>query len=42
MKEVRRFCDRCGSNILEGGTVLEVKAGELVRRLPESLDFCRA
>jgi len=40
VKQVQRFCDRCGRNIPEGGSILEVKAGELVGKLPEELDLC--
>ena len=40
MKQVQRFCDRCGRNIPEGGSILGVKAGELAGKLPEELDLC--
>jgi len=41
MRQVTRHCDRCGQNILEGGgSVLAVKAGELVSKLPEESDLC--
>ena len=39
MKQVTRHCDRCGACILEGGSVLQVKTGELVGNLPGELDF---
>ena len=36
MKEVRRFCDRCGAVLTDQpGSVLQVKAGELAGSLPE-------
>ena len=39
-KVISRTCDRCGRNILKGGSTLGVKAGELVGKLPEELDLC--
>lgn len=41
MKCVTTTCDKCGSLILEGGSVLEIAAGELRRRRgPQTFDFC--
>jgi hypothetical protein len=40
MKQVARHCDRCGQNIIEGGSILGVKAGKLVGKLPEEWDVC--
>jgi hypothetical protein len=37
---VIRHCDRCGSTIEAGGSILKVKAGELTRRFTEPLDLC--
>ena len=35
MKQVTRHCDRCGQNILEGGAIVDVQAGGMVRQYPE-------
>ncbi len=34
------FCDRCGDPILEQGSVIGAKGGEVVRRCPEPIDLC--
>jgi hypothetical protein len=39
-RRVSRFCDRCSQNILEGGAVLDVRAGDLRQRHPELIDLC--
>jgi hypothetical protein len=36
---VRICCDRCGSPILERGSIVEVKASTLTRQLPEAIDL---
>ena len=41
MKQVTRHCDRCGQNILEGGAIVDVQAGGMVRQYPEALDLCK-
>ena len=41
MRQVTRHCDRCGQNILEGGAVVDVQAGGMVRQYPEALDLCK-
>lgn len=41
MKETRRFCDRCGCVILDGGVIIVVQAGGMVRQHPEPLDLCK-
>ena len=41
MKQVTRHCDRCGQKILEGGAIVDVQAGGMVRQYPESLDLCK-
>jgi hypothetical protein len=40
MIERKVFCDRCGDVILEQGSVMGAKAGEVVQRYPEPLDLC--
>lgn len=40
MTEQRVCCDKCLSVILEGRTLLEVKAGPLLKRR-ESIDLCQ-
>jgi hypothetical protein len=40
MKMTTTHCDRCGSNIIERGWTLEVKAGSIRTRFPEPLDLC--
>ena len=41
MREVIKHCDRCGQNILEGGSIVDVQAGGMVRQHPEPLDLCK-
>ena len=41
MKQVTRHCDHCGQNILEGGAIVDVQAGGMVRQYPEALDLCK-
>jgi hypothetical protein len=40
MRQTVVQCDRCGANILERRTIVEVKAGERVRQFCEPLDLC--
>ena len=41
MRTTNYCCDRCGSPVLEGRSVLEVKAGELAKRHDEPwIDLC--
>jgi len=40
MRVQTRHCDRCGQNIIEGGSIVQAKAGELVGKLPEEWDVC--
>jgi DNA-directed RNA polymerase subunit RPC12/RpoP len=42
MKTTTIHCDRCGATILGGHAVLEVKAGDLVKRHDAPLDLCGA
>ena len=42
MRQVTRFCNRCGQAVIEGGSVLEVQAGDLRQRHPGPIDLCGA
>jgi hypothetical protein len=41
VRQVTRHCDRCGQNIREGGSIVDVQAGGMVRQHPEPLDLCK-
>ena len=40
MKTVTRICDRCGGVLVDQGSIVEVKAGDLVHQIAEPLDLC--
>ncbi len=42
MKQTTIQCDRCGCNILEGGSILDVQAGSLRQRFSAPLDLCQS
>lgn len=42
MKTITRICDRCGDPLTDQpGSIVEVKAGDLVNRTGETLDLCQ-
>jgi hypothetical protein len=42
VKTSQTFCDRCSAVIIDGGSIISPKAGELSRWYSESLDLCSA
>lgn len=40
MRTSTTLCDRCGQVILEGGSVVDVTAGELRKAAPSRIDLC--
>jgi hypothetical protein len=41
MRTVKVVCDRCGSPIIEGGSVVEATAGAIRGRVADKIDLCR-